>query len=368
MHSTRLPAHLREIALANPDVQIKTSIAVDPLLLDDLQREANSIPIVRIMERVQFKHESEAQRYMRDVLVRANAKENLAANAEERKFDEAKNLVVQAFLCADESKRAAKATQALTLSPNCADAYIVLGKLENDLDKRIALLEKSVNIARSQFDLARFDDPNGFFWQKLSTRPYMRCRAALALALWEKGKQRIAVDHIKALLQLNPSDDQGLRFLLLSWLLDFDASDLSVDGYFKKYEHENSAFGRYPFALWNFVRYGDDKQSLKALRNALEANKFVPALMCGLVDTPNYKVKRVVRQSVPEAVAYHSLGRNAWQKTSGAMEWLKTNSASLLSSKTVLRKIETAEEWTLEGSWSGPMPMELTIGQRKVWR
>jgi tetratricopeptide (TPR) repeat protein len=195
----------------------------------------------------------------------------------------------------------------------------------------------------------------------------MRCRAALALALWEDGKKQTAIDHFKTLLKFNPYDSQGLRFHLLNWLLDFDAADLSIDGYFKEYEHERSAFGRYAFALWNFVRYGNEKRSLKALNKAVEANKFVPAFLCGGATVPNFTVKRVERGSVPEAVAYHRVGSNAWQKADGAIAWLKDNCASLLSSKTLIRKIETAEEWKSDAPWAGPMPMELSIGQSTVW-
>lgn len=185
--------------------------------------------------------------------------------------------------------------------------------------------------------------------------------------LWEHGKKQTAIDHFRTLLKFNPYDNQGLRFHLLNWLLDFDAADLSIDAYFKEYEQERSAFGRYAFALWNFVRHGTEKRSLKALNKAIEANKFVPAFLCGVAAVPNFAVKRVVRGSVPEAVAYYPVGGNAWQKIDGAIAWLKDNCGSLLSSKTLLRKIETAEEWKSEGPWAGPMPMELSIAQNTVW-
>jgi tetratricopeptide (TPR) repeat protein len=368
MQSTRLPDHMRVFAADNPDVQIQVSITVDPLVVDDLQREAKALPIVRIMERTKFLSETEAQRYFQNLMLRASSKELLADTDEEKGSDEARALVVQAFLSSDNNERIAAATEALALWPKCAEAYIVLAQAEDDFNARINLLEKAIGIACAQFDCARFENPEGFFWQKLTTRPYMRCRAALALALWEHGQKQTAIEHVKTLLKLNPHDNQGMRFLLLSWLLDFDAADSSIDEYFKKYEHEHSAFGRYAFVLWNFIRLGNEKRSLKALRKALEANKFVPAFLCGLAAAPNFTVKRVVRGSVPEAVAYYCVGSNAWQRAEGAIAWLKDNCASLLSSKTLFRKIETAEEWKSEGVWAGPMPMELSIAQNTVWR
>jgi hypothetical protein len=368
MPSTRIPEHMEEFAAGYPDVEIQVSITVDPLAIDELQREATSFPIVRIMERTKFQSEFEAQRYLHNLMLRSDAELRLSATDEEKRADRARNLIVNAFLSADRHEREAKAREALALSGKCAEAYILLAELEHDLDKRIELLEKATGIASAQFDCARFEDPEEFFWQKLTTRSYMRCRAALAIALWEHGKKQSAINHFKTLLKFNPSDNQGLRFHLLNWLLEADAADFSNDEYYKRYGQDRSAFGLYAIALWNFVRYGDEKRSVKALNKALEHNKFVPAFLCNVVAVPNFSVKRVVRGSVPEAAAYHRVGGNAWQKSDGAIAWLENNCASLLSSKTLFRKIDTAEEWKSDGPWAGSMPMELTIGRRTVWR
>ena len=276
MQATRLPDHIRGFAAANPDVEVQLSITIDPLVLDDFQREAKAFPIVRIMERMKFQSEMEAQGYLHNLMLRANAREQLATSDEEKRSDEARNLVATAFLCPDKTERMAMATEALAVSPKCAEAYIVLSQGEDDLDKRVELLEKGTGIACMQFDCSRFENPEGFFWQKIATRPYMRCRSALALTLWESGKKQSAIDHFKTLLKFNPYDNQGLRFHLLSWLLDFDAADKSVDQYFEEYEREEYAFGRYANALWNFARYGKDKRVLKSLDKAIEGNKFVP--------------------------------------------------------------------------------------------
>lgn len=55
------------------------------------------------------------------------------------------------------------------------------------------------------------------------------------------------------------------------------------------------------------------------------------------------------------------------QLRDGALPWLKQKCASMLTSKTLLRKIETAEDWYLTGTWAGQVPMYLNIGREKVW-
>lgn len=39
----------------------------------------------------------------------------------------------------------------------------------------------------------------------------------------------------------------------------------------------------------------------------------------------------------------------------------------MLTSKTLLRKIETAEDWYRIGTWAGQVPMYLNIGRQNVW-
>ena len=48
---------------------------------------------------------------------------------------------------------------------------------------------------------------------KLSTRPYMRARHTLGLALWRRGKYRDAIAEFQAMLKRNPRDNQGVRHL-----------------------------------------------------------------------------------------------------------------------------------------------------------
>lgn len=76
---------------------------------------------------------------------------------------------------------------------------------------------------------------------------------------------------------------------------------------------------------------------------------------------------RVCTIALPEAVAYCRIGGEAWQKIEGALPWLKQRCASMLTSKTILRKIETAEDWFPTGTWAGQVPMVLDIEPEKVW-
>ncbi len=47
----------------------------------------------------------------------------------------------------------------------------------------------------------------------------MRARQGLAVTLLELHEDEAAIDHLRAMLRLNPGDNQGMRYVLLACLL-----------------------------------------------------------------------------------------------------------------------------------------------------
>ena len=354
-----LPFPISQTNDPEADVHIVHTMSVDPLVTDDLLREAGSLPIIRRMEKRSFKSPEAAHRYMSQMML-SDSEMTLADRvARLTDFERAKRLVAEAFQTNDKSEQLLKAQEAMKLSAVCAEAYIILAQHEQDPAQKVHFLEKGIEIATSQLDKAKFVEPDGYFWQLIATRPYMRCRTALAFELWDSGEKSAAIDHIKTLLQLNPYDNQGLRLHLLSWLLEFNASDESIDRYFTEYKSETSAFGKYAYLLWKFIRDGKSQSALKAFDEAIRCNEFVPIVLCREVPLPNLKSKRVVRGTPQEAIAFRRTGYGAWQKAEEALSWLEEISASRLSNKALLKKIESAEECQPTGEWVAPMPLEL---------
>lgn len=273
--------------------------------------------------------------------------------------EKAKVLVAEAFATRHKSKRLTKAHEALRLSPACAEAYIVLAGLEGEHGKKVELLEKGIEIASKSLDNSRFLEPDGYFWQEMITRPYMRCRTALAQTLWEMGDKRMAILHLKEILRLNPYDNQGIRFHLLSWMLEFDVDAPDVDDYCKEYESDESAFVKYACLLWKFARHGAGEHSRRSLEAATEVNEFVPAILCGRAKRPILNNARVERRTPQEAIAYECSGGRAWHGVAGALDWLAESCPHLLNSKRILQEIAMAKEFKVDGQWAEPIPIEI---------
>lgn len=112
------------------------------------------------------------------------------------------------------------AREALAISPDCADAYVLLAEeTARTSDEALKLYEEGTRAGERALGPEAFAEGAGNFWGILETRPYMRARAGVAECLWEMGEAARAVEYYQELLRLNPGDNQGNRYPLAQLLL-----------------------------------------------------------------------------------------------------------------------------------------------------
>ncbi len=115
--------------------------------------------------------------------------------------------------------------EALRVDPGHADAWVHLGNVrfdEKKLAEAIAHYERGQAAAEARVigDPARYPHP---FWLDVDSRPFMRALHGRGLCLWRLGRTDEARQVFAWMLELNPNDNQGARFLLhdidegLSW-------------------------------------------------------------------------------------------------------------------------------------------------------
>lgn len=95
----------------------------------------------------------------------------------------------------------------------CLDAHAHLGNLVLDSFPERALRHYEVGLRIGELSLAEgFDDvlPWGF----IDNRPFLRCLHGFGLALWRLERFDEAAQVFDRMLRLNPSDNQGVRFLI----------------------------------------------------------------------------------------------------------------------------------------------------------
>lgn len=155
---------------------------------------------------------------------------------------------------------------ALARDADCSPARIELADIEfrrGDLDA--ALREYDTLLDRES---GRLDASSPNWWADLTTRPFLRAAYGRAMTLWHKGQYDEAAQTLSQLLETNPADHQGVRFLLpLIWMLaeDYDEAQNAYATYAKNYPGDfedpalqfgwglmHSHFGRDPEAREHF--------------------------------------------------------------------------------------------------------------------
>jgi hypothetical protein len=95
----------------------------------------------------------------------------------------------------------------------CLDAHAHLGNIQFDTRPQDAIRHYEVGFRIGELSLAA--EFEGLLpWGRIDNRPFLRCMIGYGLCLWRLGKFEEAERIFKRMLWLNPSDNQGVRFLI----------------------------------------------------------------------------------------------------------------------------------------------------------
>lgn len=138
--------------------------------------------------------------------------------------------------------------KALDLDIEFIDAYNGLTSVYEDQGNK----EMAKKCAGLAFDLTRKMFPNwpkNMHWGELDNRQYLRAICNEAIYLHEEGRKKEAESLYKLLLELNPNDNQGVRYLLAALFsgekpeivdgLDYEMSEKLLDEQNKKHKFWN---------------------------------------------------------------------------------------------------------------------------------
>jgi len=235
---------------------------------------------------------------------------------------DAQALIYDAWEQSTARARATWARKALAVSPLCADAFNILA--EGAATHAQARDLYALGVAAGERDLGPtgFEEYADHFWGFLETRPYMRARAGLATSLLALGEEEAALEHFRAMLVLNPGDNQGIRYIVLACLLERD-DVAGLRALLADYPDEYSTHWLYTTALLAFRdNKGSEPATHALLGDAWSCNAHVPDILAG---TRKLKLSTNGYMTVggpDEASEYVSECGDAWRRTPGAIEWL----------------------------------------------
>jgi len=213
------------------------------------------------------------------------------------------------------------AKQALDLDVDCVDALMLLSQAASASQAElIDNMRRTVEAGERALGKEFFVHNAGYFWGILETRPYMRARAFLAQCLVEAGRRDDAIAHYKAMLALNPNDNQGLRYALMGLYLEAGRRD-GVAALFEQFEGECSAIFSWARVLERHLA-GDGSGAAAALKEARQANRHVEPLLVGRKPMPRELPDVYGCGDENEAfICVDAIGA-AWKQSNAALAWL----------------------------------------------
>lgn len=243
----------------------------------------------------------------------------------EEALNRAQLLVFEAWEARTARQRIAMAQKAIAISPHCADAYVLMAEhADPGSDAELEFWQRGLEAGHAALGEAAFEEDVGAFWGFLETRPYMRARFGLAHALWARHEHDAAAAHLQAMLQLNPNDNQGARYVLAAILLE-TGRDAALADLFDTYPDDDMANWSYTRALAAFRALGDTPASRDSLSRAVASNAHVPAYLTGDKKMPARLPPYCSPGAADEAVTYVFMFQKGWEVTPGALDWLRAH-------------------------------------------
>ena len=213
------------------------------------------------------------------------------------------------------------ARRALAISEDCADAWIVLADAAPTAQVAAELYEGGMRAGVAAIGAERFESLRGALWKDLETRPYMQARLGLAEALIDLDRHADALNHYRALLELDPSDSLGVRYILLAQLLHEGSND-EAGRLLAEYEDDAQALWPYGRLLWRYRSDGDAESTREAFAAAVGANPHVVKYLLDPDSMPDPDAPSLELGSREEAAYVADALIDAFQSTEGALEWL----------------------------------------------
>jgi tetratricopeptide (TPR) repeat protein len=235
----------------------------------------------------------------------------------------AEDMALEAHSLRTPNQRILAAQKAIEIDPNCAEAYLILADdfAENPLDE-IEYYEKAISAAQKTLGANFFKENKGHFWGMFETRPLMRAKQFLAQTLWSVHRQTDAIQILWELLDLNPNDNQGNRYILFDWLLA-DNRLKEIEQVLKMFPEDAAANWEYNKLLFYFKKWGpESEKTRKQAQIALETNAHVVKYLTGQAKIPKEIPSHYAWGSKEEALCYAQDSIVGWMNTPNALSWL----------------------------------------------
>lgn len=241
----------------------------------------------------------------------------------ETPIEQAQELIYQALEATEKKGRIRLVVEALKVCQDCAGAYVLLAEEAAEIPEQARdWYRRGVEAGERALGPEVFAKGAGHFWGLIDTRPYMRAREGLADCLSSLGEHDVAIEHYWDMLRLNPNDNQGIRYKLLSCLMERNDIDAAKE-LLGQYKNEYSADWFFTRALITFIEQGTSREANKQLQKAVEQNPHVVPYLLGERKMPLDLPDRIGFGDEDEAISHVAEFGDVWLGIPGALEWVE---------------------------------------------
>ncbi len=234
----------------------------------------------------------------------------------------ARELMIQAFEQEDMKKGVKLAKKAAYIYPDCSEAYIYLaeadadsvGKAESCYRKASEAAKREIGDIRELKLSADSKYPDGTF-------VYLLAESALASFSIMKGEFEEAVERYWGLLDFNPGDEFGSRYMLAQCLFELEEYE-ELERLWNRYRSDRSAVWLYSRALLSSAIEGYTRTSISQLKKAVKSNPHIPQMLLDPDLTPDEEPESWEAGSEDEAAIYVWDYADHWENLEGSLEWL----------------------------------------------
>ena len=235
---------------------------------------------------------------------------------------EAQQLVYDAWEAATDEEEQQLILRALEIDPVNVDALLQMTVYSGvEGEEEIELVRKIVALGEKALGPKTFKEFKGTFWGFIQTRPYMRARQRLAECLRSAGRLDEAIREYEAMLELNPGDNQGVRYHLLPCYLMLNRLP-DAQRLFAQYKecrfNAVFAWGRVLERLLS----GDAKGATRALAVARKQNPHMQGYIKGHRKMPRHQPDSYSPGTKEEAACFAEVLQSAWSRHPSALQWL----------------------------------------------
>lgn len=212
------------------------------------------------------------------------------------------------------------------LEPDNLDLLLRIVLLEDKFDyEYLPDIEKILELGKKNLEKEKlYNESIGDFWLVLETRPYMRVYTAYLHILINCHMMKKAIAAAEDILRLNPDDNTGTRFILMSLYVCMEDKKNALKLMDRYPDAKDTIWFQYPLAYLYFKEenYAEAKKALKILvKNYPDFPDFVKAPMEFIEEHDNNN-GYFSPYTVSEIVEMNKVSSFLWETAENFIAWL----------------------------------------------